>query len=469
MPVEAVRLGDNRTQSANRKEADVVVVGAGLAGLAAAHAVLRAGLEPLVLEARDRPGGRVVNESIGDGEVVELGGQWVAPRDEWVRRIAGEHDIGLFPTHDRGTHLLEVGEEVRRYRGKIPKIRPAALVDMGIARWKLDRQARTVPPGTPWTAARAVEWDGQTLGSWLDRTMHTREGRLVMETAMTGIWGGQPQEVNLLQALAFVHAAGDFEALTTTHGGELQDRVVGGSARIVEVLAEELGDRVVYDAPVVGISDNGSGVEVEARGLRVRARRVIVAVPPALADRLRFEPSLPAKRDQALQRLPMAAATKIAAVYDRPFWRDRGQSGRCLSTRGPVMVTFDNSPPGGSPGVLVAFVTGDRARALAARPEAERREAVLACLARLYGEKAASPRQYLEKDWAGDPWSRGCYFGLAAPGSLTGPLRTLAEPIGLIHWAGAETAWENYGGMDGAVLSGERAAAEVLAAVRQAV
>jgi monoamine oxidase len=434
----------------------------------AARSVLHAGLEPIVLEARGRVGGRVVNEPIGDGKIVEMGGQWAAPRNHLLRSVAADFGATFFPTYDRGANLLEISGEIRRQRGKLPPLRAVALLDVAVARLRLDRQAREVAAIAPWAAPRARELDNQTLGTWLGRAVRSREGRALLDIAMTTIWAAAPHQVNLLQALAYIRGAGNFAALATS---EVALRVVGGSARLAYGLAAELGERVVCASPVTTVVDRGAAVEVEVEGggTRVRARRAIIAVPPALAAGIRFDPELPPVREQALRSLPMGAVTKVAAVYDRPFWRDRGLSGQAFTAQGPVTATFDNSPPDGSPGVLLGFVPGDRARTLAKRGEAERRDAVLATFTRLFGPQASRPRAYLEKDWLADPWTLGCYFGLATPGAMTGVLRTLREPIGRIHWAGAETALENYGGMDGALSSGERAAAEVLAALPSTV
>jgi monoamine oxidase len=361
-------------------------------------------------------------------------------------------------------HLLELDGGVRRYRGNIPRVGPRSLLDLGRARWRLDRRSKRVPTVAPWDAPGAREWDETTFEAWLDQNVHTRDARSILDAAVATIWGEDPHGVSMLSALAFVNMAGSFDALGGTRGGLLQDRVVGGSGRLAQAIAAELDDRIVCECPVDAIVDRGESVEVESRLTCVTARRAIVTVPPALARAIRFEPALPRPRQQALERLPAGAVIKVSAVYEHPFWRDRGVSGRALSVTGPVTATLDNSPPDGHPGVLVGFVPGARGRELGKRSPSERREAVLQVFARLFGPDAARPEQYLEKDWTADPWSRGCYFGLPAPGALTSVLSTFALPTGSIHWAGAETAFESYGGMDGALRSGERAASEVLAA-----
>jgi monoamine oxidase len=201
------------------------------------------------------------------------------------------------------------------------------------------------------------------------------------------------------------------------------------------------------------------------RGVTVRAKRAIVALPPAFAGRLRYDPVLPALRDQLTQRVPMGSVIKCEAVYDAPFWRDEGLTGQAVSDAEPVRVTFDNTPPDGAPGVLLGFIEGQAAREWGARPAGDRRAAVLENFATYFGDRARSPSAYYEKNWTTDEWSRGCYGGYLGPGVLLDYGRALRDPAGRIHWAGTETStlWAGY--MDGAVRSGRRAAAEVLAAL----
>lgn len=450
-------------------EADVAVVGAGLAGLMAARVAAAGGLEPVVLEARDRVGGRTHNEPIGDGVIVEMGGQYVAHRDARLRALLGELGIDMFPVHDRGAHVLELERGPRRYRGSVPRVGPRALLDLARARVRMNRCARQVPTHAPWEAPRAREWDDTSFGAWLDANVRTREGHALLHAVLTAIWGHDPAGVNLLGALSRVHEAGGFDNLGATRGGVLQDRVVGGATRVAEAMAAELGEGVMLGRPVDAIVDHGSSVEIEAGSTRVTARRAIVAVPPVLVRRIRFEPELPDTRRRALKCLPPGSVVKVLAVYDRPFWRERGLSGRAITVHGPVVNTLDNSPPDGGPGVLMGFVPGPRAHAYAALPQAERRAAVLAAFARLFGPEAARPERYLEKDWSADPWTRGCYYGLPGPGIVTALFPTFIQPVGAIHWAGTETTFRSLGGMGGAVLSGERAANEVLAALAAGV
>jgi monoamine oxidase len=444
------------------READVIVVGAGLAGLTAARQLVAAGRSVLVLEARDRVGGRTVNASIGAGKVTEMGGQWVGPTQERLLALAGELGIETFPTHHQGHNLIDLGGKVRRYKGTIPRLAPHVLLGIQRARRKLRRAAAGVPADAPWTASKASELDSMTLASWIRKATWTKRGRGLLEIATGTVMGTGTAELSALWMLSYVSSAGSFDALIDVEGGAQQDRFVGGSQRISQRLSEELGDLIALSAPVRRVAQDAAGLDVEADGLRARAHRAIVAVPPPLAARISFVPSLGGRRDQLTQRMAHGALTKCAAVYPEPFWREQGLSGQAVSDRGPVSTTFDNSPPDGSPGVLLGFIAGAEAIRHARRSEADRRRLVLECFQGLFGPDAAQPGIYLETAWAEEEWSRGGPVCSFTPGSLVAYGEALHRPAGRIHWAGAETATVWCGYMDGAVRSGERAAEEVL-------
>jgi monoamine oxidase len=459
-------MTDQRTDGAapDSVDTDVVVVGAGLAGLVAARDLIAAGSDVLVLEARDRVGGRVLNEPIGDGKVVEAGGEWIGPTQRRVAELARLLGIETFPTHGEGENLLEWEGRVRRFTGTIPRLSPAGLLDFAQAKVRLEALARTVPVEAPWLAPRAEELDSQTFWSWLRRATWTRDARTMFEIATEAVWSVQPGDLSLLHLLFYVNSAGGVDILLDSEGGAQQDRLAGGSQRLATGLADGLGDRVMLERPVRRIAQKGGAVTVTADGVELRAKRAIVAVPPALAGRIVYHPPVPAMRDQLTQRMPLGTVAKCFAVYDRPFWREDGLSGQAGSDRGPVRVIFDNSPPDGSPGVLLGFLEGRRARELGATDPDTRRRAVLDTFARLFGERAGRPERYVERSWAEEEWTRGCYGCYFPPGGWTSYGHLLRRPVGRLHWAGAETAtvWNGY--MDGAVSSGERAAREVLAA-----
>jgi monoamine oxidase len=445
------------------QEADVIVVGAGLAGLAAARRLRARDVSVVVVEARDRVGGRVLNHDIGGGKVVEVGGQWIGPTQDRLAALAKELGVETFPTHGQGHNLIEYGGRLRRYTGTIPRINPVVLLDVERAQRRLNQLARSVPLEAPWEAPNAAKLDGQTLATWMRRNLATKPGRMLLELGVEAVWAAQPEDFSLLHALFYIHSAGSLERLFDTEGGAQQDRFVGGSQLVPIRMAEELGEeQLVLGAPVRRIEHAAAGVTVHADGHALRGRRAILALAPTLAARIAYGPPLPGYRDQLTQRMPLGTVAKCMAIYDEPFWRAEGLSGQAASDRGPVRLTFDNSPPDGSPGVLLGFLEGRHARELGRVPEPERRTAVIDCFTRLFGPRAASPDAYVERLWAEEEWTRGCYGCHMPTGAWTNYGPALHPPIGPLHWAGAEHAhvWSGY--MEGAVRSGEAAAAEVV-------
>ena len=452
-------------------DADVVVVGAGLAGLSAARSLVAAGRSVLVLEARDRVGGRTLNHPLGVGDkVVEVGGQWVGPTQFRLLEVARELGVETFPTHDEGENLIEWRGGIRRYRGTIPRINPAVLADILQAQKRLERMASKVSAEAPWTAPNALELDSMTFETWLQRSCVTKGARTLLEIATEAVWAAEPRDISLLHILFYVRSAGGLDALIDTAGGAQEARFVGGSQLVSLRMAEQLGDRVALEAPVRRISWTGEGAVVEADGgVSVNCSRVIVAMPPTLTGRIAYDPAVPGLRDQLVQRMPQGTVWKCMAVYDEPFWRRDGLSGQATSDAGPTRAIFDNSPPDGSPGVLLAFLEGDFARKAMAMSPDERRASILDSLGRLFGDRARWPEDYIEKSWAEEEFTRGCYGAYLPTGGWTSYGRALREPVGPIHWAGSETAtiWSGY--MDGAIRSGERAAAEAARALEDAV
>lgn len=441
-------------------EADVVVVGAGLAGLSAARRLLELGQQPFVLEARDRVGGRTLNEEIGDGKIVELGGQWVGPTQTRVLELIEELGLETFPTYVQGRNLFEHNGRLRSYKGTIPKLSPLALAETGVVMARVNRMAARLDPERPWLAAKAAAWDSQTFATWLRRNVRTGGARDLMRLAIWAVWAAEPEDLSLLHVLFYIRSAGSLETLLDAEGGAQDSRVVGGTQLISLRMAEQLGDRVRLRSPVRRIEHGAQGVTVHADGTAVRARRAIVAMPPTLTARIAYEPPLPAIRDGLSQRMAQGSVVKCMAIYPEPFWRADGLSGEVTSADGPVSVSFDNSPPDGSPGVLVAFVEGRAARVASGMGQEERRGSVLACLRRFFGERAVNPERYVDRAWANEEFSRGCYGGFMPPGAWLENGSALRAPVGPIHWAGADTAsvWNGY--MEGAVRSGERAAGE---------
>lgn len=443
-------------------ETEVAIVGAGLAGLTAARELVAGGVDVAVLEARDRVGGRTVSEPIGDGKIVELGGQWVGPTQNRILALVRELGLETFPTYVDGLNLIERRGKVSRHKATIPRGNPVALVEVGLALKKIDRLAAKVDPARPWESELA-ELDHMTFDTWMRRQVRTAYGRDLMRLAVEAVWAAEPEDISMLHLLFYVRSAGSLGMLLDAEGGAQDSRVVGGTQLICQRMADALDGSIHLDSPVRRILWSGDRVMVLADGLQVSAKSVVLALPPVLSGRIAWEPVLPADRDGLTQRMIQGSVIKTMSIYAEPFWREIGLSGQATSTDGPVSVVFDNSPPDGSPGVLLAFFEGTSARDAALLSLEVRRQLVIDCLVRLFGEGAARPDNYVEKVWSDDEWSRGCYGGYMPPGAWTSHGHALRPPIGPIHWAGAESAAEWAGYMEGAIQSGSRAAGEILA------
>jgi monoamine oxidase len=426
-------------------------------------------VEVTVLEARSRVGGRTEGGHTADGTPVELGGQWLGPTQTRMYALVDELGLETFPTYNTGKHVIQLGGRRSRMaskRGAVPKLNPFVLADLLQGMTRFQRLAGKVPLDQPWTAPGAHVLDNQTFETWIRRNLRTETGRSYFRVATEAVFSAESGNLSALHALFYTHSGTDLEGLLSTDRGAQQDRIVGGSIRISETMAEGLGDRVRLDHPVCRVEQGDGGVSVTARGGEVfEADRVIVTLPPTLAGRLDYQPILPPWRDQLTQRLPAGSVIKLYAVYDEPFWRSDGLTGQAASDEGPIKVTFDNSPPSGTPGVLMGFMEANDGRRAARLSPEERQRAAVACFVRYFGPRAARPLEYLERDWTGEEFSRGCYGAHFAPGVWGDFGSALTEPVGRLHWAGAECSpvWNGY--MEGAVRSGEQTADDVLAAM----
>jgi len=436
---------------------DVVIVGAGFAGLTAARELAQQGRDVVVLEGRDRVGGRSCTATIA-GVPVDLGGTFVGPTQDEVLKLAADLGCQTVPTYDEGDNLIRWRGRSRAYRGTIPKLSPRELLNLGRVRWQLARLTRRVSLQEPWTADPAL--DAVTLADWLRSIRASSSSRDLMAIVSRVTWGCEPDEVSMLHAVRYVKAAGGMDRMLDTHGGAQQDRFPGGTQQIALRMADELGPRVRLGAVVRRVEWRDDGVTVALDGGQVTARFAIVAVPPEHRAAIAFSPSLSREHCELVTHWPQGSLSKAYVAYETPFWRANGQSGQALSDQGPVFITFDVSPTAAGPGILLGFTDS---RTFDPLPEHERREAALACFADIFGDEALDPIDYLDHCWGLEPFAPGGPTAAVPPGSWTRYGQFLRQPVGPVHWAGTETADEWTGFLDGAVRSGRRAAAEVAA------
>lgn len=440
---------------------DVIVVGAGLAGLNTARLLARARKKVMVLEARDRVGGRTQSQKLGQG-VIDVGAQWVGPGQDRLLDLARTYGVRIYPQYTGGKQILALGDQISTYTGTIPSLPVHSLVELHLRLTSIEKQCKTVSKEEPWTAKHARAWDSITVEGWKQRNTLTAGTRSSIDAAVRSIFACEPSEISFLYFMHYLHCGDGFMRLADVKNGAQQDRFLGGVQQISITMARELGKSVKLKSPVRRITQGKSSVSVHTERGRFEAKFVVVAVPPILASRIHFEPGLPAARNALHQRMPMGSVIKCFALYDRPFWRDRGLSGEVVSDGPCVRLTFDGTVPDTNQGAIVGFIPGETGRYWSTRDQDERRSAVLKDFARYFGPEALGPMQYVEKNWIQEEYSGGCYAGLMAPGVMTEFGPTIREPVGRIHWAGTETATEFTGYMEGALQSGERVASEIL-------
>ncbi len=452
---------------------DVIIVGAGLAGLTAARKLKQAGYSVKVLEARDRVGGRNEAHHLADGKVLEMGGQWIGPTQTKMYELCEELGLTVYPTHNTGKVVVYRSNGKKSYMGSgkdaVPKLNIFALLALGRTVKKLKKMYQAIDVEAPWTHPKAKNWDGETLESWLRKNVNNEQVKDYFRLVSEAVFSTEAMDMSFLHYLFYLKSGRGLESLLNTEEGAQQDRVAGGTQQISIRLAAQLGENVELNSPVTRIEQSDEGVKVFARDRSWIAKKVIVALPPTLAGRLTYQPCLPGVRDQLTQRIPAGSVIKIQVIYKTPFWREQGLTGQATSFVGPIKVVLDNSFPDDPRGILVMFMEANDGRVASEWSEAKRIEKTIACLVNYFGEKAKDYVTYIEKDWMQEEYTRGCYGGHFTPGVWTAFGKHLRKPIGHIHWAGSETAtiWNGY--MEGAVRSGERVATEIGVVLGEAV
>jgi monoamine oxidase len=446
-------------------DVDYCVVGAGFAGLTTALRLKQAGHSVALLEARDRVGGRTWTVTRDDGVWIDRGGAWIGPGQDRIYALMEEFGVPEYKQHNDGDAMMVLGGKKHRYGGTIPwTMSPWAAANLGIALMTVEQMCKTIPREAPWEAKDAAEWDRISLGDWLERNVLSKQAREMLDMALAGPYTCAPSEVSLLWMLLQMSSGGGPTFVISGKGGAQDARPVGGMGAIYRPIVADLGDAVHLSQPVRRITQDGDGVTVRSDDMTVRAGRVIVAIPMAIAGSIVYEPLLPMDRSFLNQRMPGGAILKTSVFYGEPFWRADGLSGQSAAPGTPATLTLDACTDTAVPGIMCVITEGGAARELTRLDEAGRKAAVIGELVDRFGEKASAPVEYHEQNWTIERYSGGGMISHTPTGVLTEFGPALRAPCGRIHWAGTESSAVMCGWIDGAIRSGERAASEVMAA-----
>jgi monoamine oxidase len=446
-------------------DVDYCVVGAGFAGLTAALRLKQEGRSVALLEARDRVGGRTFTVTRDDGVWVDRGGAWVGPGQDRILALMNEFGVPEYKQHNDGDAMMIVDGKKHRYGGTIPwTVSPWAVANLGIGLAAIEEMCKSIPREAPWEAKKAQEWDRISIGEWIHKNSKSKQATEMLDMAFAGLYTSAASETSLLWGLLQTASAGGLTFAISGKGGSQDARPVGGMGAIYRPIAAELGEALHLSRPVHQIAQDADGVTVSADGLTLRARRVIVAIPLAIATSIVYEPMLPVDREFLHQRIPSGAVIKTSVFYEEPFWRTDGLSGQSAAPGSPATLTIDACTNTANPGIMCVITEGSAARRLTKLDDAERRAVIIDELVDRFGDKAKTPLEYHEQNWTIERYSGGGMIGHAPTGVLTEYGYTLRPPCGRVHWAGTESSAVMCGWIDGAVRSGERAASEVLAA-----
>lgn len=443
---------------------DCLVVGAGFGGLTVASQLVRRGHDVVVLEARDRIGGRVDNAHFSTGELIEEGGQWVFPNHDRMLELIDQGRFSTMPANPGKLLMMQQGQTraVEQSPDESARRTPFAAADLGQGVLRLRRLAERTVDDPAWAEANTA-WLDQPMDRWVTTNLRTPAARRDLRGALGAVVQTGLDDTTLGDVLAHVRAGVDLENLIATNGDIGQVRVVGGVFQLAEKMAAELEGRIRLSTPVVTIDQEDDGVVVvTADGERIRARTAVLSVPPWLAKDLVWAPQLDPWRYETVQKTPAGMIIKCHMLFDHPWWRAVGLSGQMAADEGPVRVTFDASDPASERGILMGFFEGAEAATLTKFSTSMRRRVFRDTMVRIFGDQAAEPVEYLDHDWGADPFTKGSHGAHFAPGlwSVTG--QQLGARFGRVHFAGAEYASKFNGYLEGAVRSGADTAAQVV-------
>ncbi|WP_183392758.1 flavin monoamine oxidase family protein [Kineococcus radiotolerans] len=441
--------------SATTRSVDVVVVGAGLAGLAAADQLVQAGHDVVIVEGRDRIGGRIHTTEVA-GVPVDAGATWVGPHHTEVRDLASRLGVQLVPQFHTGKGLLSFGG--RRRVESATAMAPWVVLDLTRILGALQKLADSLSVEAPWKHRDAEKLDSVSLGEWLTSKLALKGTRKFVNMISLVHWGAPVGDVSLFNVLRYIKTLGSLDIMLSVEGGDQQDRILGTAHGLVSRYAEAVDAPILLNSPVQRITTAAERVTVHTADDMIEARYVIMTASPMHRAQIEFSPALPEQHYGLSRSWRLGSLSKAFVAYDRPFWRSEGLSAESVSDDDTVFLTFDVSPSPEGPGILMVFCDGRRFDGF---EEPERRRRVLEQVVHLYGERARHPLDYTDFSWGNDSFAAGGPNPAVAPKAWTSFGRYLREPVGLVHWAGSETADAFSGTMNGALLSGQRAAREV--------
>ncbi|XP_061091643.1 amine oxidase [flavin-containing]-like [Conger conger] len=446
---------------------DVIVIGAGISGLSAAKLLLESGLSPVVLEARDRVGGRTFTVRNKETNYVDLGGAYIGPTQNRILRLAKEFGVETYKVNEEENLVHHVKGKSYAFKGPFPPMwNPLALMDYNNLWRKMDEMGMEIPREAPWKAPHAEEWDQMTMKQLFDKLCWTCGARRFATLFVNVNVTSEPHEVSALWFLWYIKQCGGTMRIFSTSNGGQERKFVGGSGQISEHMARRLGDRVKLERAVYSIDQTGDGVVVKTLNQETyQAKYIIIATAPGLNLKMHFNPPLPPMRNQLIHRVPVGSVIKCMVYYKENFWRKKGYCGSMVieEEESPIGLTLDDTKPDGNFPAIMGFILSRKARKLVSLTKEQRKRMICEIYARvLETEEALHPAHYEEKNWCEEQYSGGCYTAYYPPGILTQYGKVLREPLGKLYFAGTETATEWSGYMEGAVQAGERAAREIL-------
>lgn len=442
---------------------DAIIIGAGFSGIAAARKLHKSEKSFIILEARERLGGRVYTKRFENGQYLDFGGQWIGPTQDRMYALCKEYGVDYYETYNEGYNILDFENKVKKYRGLIPKIDIISLLNLDWLLGKMERMAKGISASKPWSHPKSETYDNILLSDFIKKNCLTKSSLKVITYALETVFACELHTISLLHALFYIKSGFSLNGLINIKEGAQQHRIVGGMQTLVDKMASEFLSKIHFNHPVKSIKQAQNSVKVAGEGFEFEAKNVIIAIPPPLAAEIKFSPELTSQKSQIINRISMGKVGKCFMVYEKPFWRDNKFSGQALADEhSPFQTLFDSSPKNGEYGVILGFTIADRAEDFFRKSLEQRKHAMLQKLVEYFGEKAKNPTAYHDFTMTDETWSRGCYAGLFPVGGWTAYQNAHSKPEDRIFWAGTEASDVWFGYIEGAVRAGERAVGEIL-------